>query len=54
MAKRKEPHQLIAEALNGSTGSKTVRGEDLLPPDLAKKYRAAKKKLRGKPISKKA
>lgn len=44
MANRKEPHQAVAEALNAATGSKAVRGEDLLPPDLAKKYRAAKRK----------
>ena len=54
MANRKQPPEAldggIAVLVRKATGTKKVKGEDLLPPALAKKYREAKRKLRAKPV----
>ncbi len=39
-----EPHTEIARAVERATGTEPVRGEDLLPPDLAKQYLEAKER----------
>jgi hypothetical protein len=42
----------VAAAVAAATDTEIPKGEDLLPPELAKKYLAAKAKLRRKPSGK--